>query len=80
MSGIPAERFLISAQAPKDREGFFNFLREQKVEYLVYFNKSDSTPARHFPEAGQVQAERFTLVGHSKSGFLPLDIRLYRVH
>ena len=35
LSGIPAEKFVTSAEAPKDREAFLSFLDRENVEYLV---------------------------------------------
>jgi hypothetical protein len=50
MSGIPAEKFLTSADAPKDVEGFRAFLKEKKVEYLVFpAHQHTSIVTRLFP-------------------------------
>ena len=49
LSGIPPEKFLTSFDAPRDREGFLNYLKEKKVEYLVFVVNQDSTPVRLFP-------------------------------
>src|SRR5258708_14930013 len=40
LSGIPMDKFLTSPDAPKDPEGFFRFLKEKNVEYLVVVTKS----------------------------------------
>lgn len=79
MSGIPAEKFLTSADAPKDRGAFLQFLKDKNVEYLVYIKKEDSTPAKVFNDLGSNGPEPFELVMHSYSNFLPMHIRLFRV-
>jgi len=81
MSGIPEEKFLTSSDAPRDRAGFLAFLKEKQVEYLVFVSKTDSTPAKLFPElkAGTT-TETFGPVMHSRSKFLRMDIWVYRVH
>jgi hypothetical protein len=80
MSGIPEQKFLTSSDAPRDRAGFLTFMKEKRVEYLVYVNKSDSSPAQLFPELNSGQTvEVFEPVLHSSSRFLRIDIWLYRV-
>jgi hypothetical protein len=80
MSGIPDQKFLTSSDAPRDRESFLNFLKEKHVEYLVFVNKGDSTPAKLFPELNDGhQVGPFEPVVHSNSRFLRMDIWLYRV-
>lgn len=79
MSGIPSERFLSSSEAPRDREGFLNYLKEKTVEYVVFIDKGDSTPAKLFPELKNGSGnEVFEPVMHSSSRFLRMDIWLYR--
>jgi hypothetical protein len=81
MSGIPEQKFLTSSDAPRDREGFLNYLREKNVACLVFVNKGDSTPAKLFPELSSGQrVEMFEPVSHSSSRFLSMDIWLYRVN
>lgn len=80
MTGIPESRVLTSSDAPKDRAGFLAWLKEKKVEYLVFVNKGDSTPARLFPElSAGTGNELFEPVMRSSSRFLRMDIWLYRV-
>jgi hypothetical protein len=80
MSGIPEQKFLTSSDAPRDRVAFLAFLKDKNVEYLVFVNKSDSTPAKLFPDLNNGQrVEVFEPVSHSKSRFLRMDIWLYRV-
>ena len=80
MSGIPAEKFLLSSDAPKDRDGFLAFLKEKKVEYLVFIKKEDSTPTKLFPglEYGE-RIDGFEPIFQSQSRFLRMNIWLYRV-
>jgi hypothetical protein len=80
MSGIPAEKFLTSADAPKDAEGFLRYLNEKNVEYLVIVKKDDSTPTRLFPwsEFGE-RVGSYESVIETHAGFLPMNIHLYRV-
>jgi len=79
MSGISAERFLTSLDAPKDRETFIGFLKENEVKYLVFIKNADSTPAKLFPDAESEEPESFDLVMHSYTDFLPMDIWLYQI-
>jgi hypothetical protein len=80
MSGIPAEKFLTSADAPKDRERFLSYLKERNVEYLVIVKKEDSTPSALFPasEYGE-PVGIYKPVMETHVGFLPINIHLYRV-
>jgi hypothetical protein len=79
MSGIPSEKFLTSADAPKDRDSFLTFLKTQNVEWLVVVKKDDSTPSRVFPDSEYGERIRnYEPVMESHSNFLPMDIHLYR--
>jgi hypothetical protein len=81
MSGIPAEKFLTSADAPREREAFLAFLREKNVEYLVFVRRDDSTPAKLFPDLDYGdRLGAFEPIFQSQSRFLPMHIWLYRVH
>jgi len=79
LSGIPTEKFLSSADAPKDVEGFLAFLREKRVEYLVHIKKVGSTPAKLFPDLDSSEPEPFELVMYSYSNFLHTHIRVFEV-
>jgi hypothetical protein len=80
MSGIPEDQLLTTSGAPRDREGFLAFLKQKNVEYLVFVNKIDSTPAKLFPELRDGKSVgTLEPVMHSKSRFLRMDIWLYRV-
>jgi hypothetical protein len=81
LSNIPSENFLSSSEAPRERDAFLNYLKEKQVEFLVFVDKADSTPARLFPglKSGAGN-EIFQPVMHASSRFLPAEIHLYRVH
>lgn len=79
MSGIPAEKFLTSADAPKDADGFVSFLKQKRIDYLVFIHKEDSTPARLFPELEGGSNDRFESLSQSRANFLPTSIWIYRV-
>lgn len=80
LSGIASDSYCSSTDAPRDREGFLVYLKEKNVEYLVFIDKHDSTPARLFPELKHgVGNEMFRPVFHASSRFLPAEIYLYRV-
>src|SRR5262249_38403261 len=79
LSGIPTERFVTSAAAPKSQSEFFRFLREKEITYLVFIKKQDSVPGQLFPDLESKEPDGFDLVVHSYSDFLPIDIWLYRV-
>ena len=51
LSGIAPEKFLTSADAPRDAEHFFTFLHDSQVEYLIFPIHSNSTPVKLFPDS-----------------------------
>jgi len=80
LSGIPPEKFLTSFDAPRDREAFLNYLKEKNVEYLVFIDKGDSTPAKMFPELKNGTGNELTQpVLHARARFLRTDIWVYRL-
>jgi len=80
LSGIPPDRFLTSSDAPRDREGFLAFLKERDVQYLVFVNKADSTPAKQFPDLENGNPnDSFEPLMNSHRRFLLTNIWLYRV-
>jgi hypothetical protein len=79
MSGIPEQKFLTSSDAPRDREGFLNYLKEKNVEYVVFVDKADSTLAKLFPELKSGAANAvFEPVAHRSSKFLRIEIWIYK--
>lgn len=80
MSGLPPEKFVSSSDAPREREGFLNYLEEKNVEYVVFIDKGDSTLARLFPELKNGTGnELMRPVLHARARFLQTDIWLYRL-
>lgn len=80
LSGIAAEKFVTSSEAPKDREGFLAFLKERNVEYMVVVTSSLSTPSRLFPGAEYGEPiGPFESVMNSHSEFMNTNIWVYRV-
>jgi Gpi18-like mannosyltransferase len=80
LSGISADRFVTSADAPRDREGFLNFLRDKNVEYMVFVVNQDSMPVRLFPDGEYGEPiGSFRTVMSSHAEFLYTNIWLYRV-
>lgn len=77
LSGIPEDRFVTSSNVPGDYEGFWSGLRERNVEWLVIAPQPGSTPAKLYPRSGESMAP-YRLATQAQSGFLPIDIRLYR--
>jgi hypothetical protein len=79
LSGIPLERFVSSADAPKDREGFLSFLHDKNVEYLITVQREDSLPAKLFPwsEYGEHIGD-YESVMEAHTEFLPTNIHVYR--
>jgi hypothetical protein len=81
VSGIPTESFLSSTDAPRERSAFIAYLKEKNVEYLVYIEKQDSTPARLFPELKEGRGDdTFEPVMRASSRFLREEIWLYKIH
>ena len=79
LSGISDDRFVTSADAPKEREAFLRFVAQQEIQYLVYIDNQTSTPYMVLPGIGSDYPGLFEYETHSESKFLPTDIRLYRV-
>ena len=81
LSGISAERFLTTSDAPREREAFLTFLTHEHVEYLVVVDREDSTPSKLFRslEYGQ-RIGSFEFMMNRRTAFLPTNIRVYRAH
>jgi len=79
MSGVPPERFVSSSDAPRDREGFLNYLKDKNVDYVVFIKKVDSTAAKLFPELENGTGnDLMKPVLHVRARFLRTDIWVYR--
>lgn len=80
LSGIAPEKFLSSADAPRDRAEFLVFLNEKNVQYLVIVKKEDSIPSNLFPKECGELIGTFESVMHAQSAFLPISICLYQAN
>ena len=79
LSGIPEERFLSSADAPRSSDAFLRFLADKHAEYLIVIEGERSIPFRLFPWVEY--SERigdYESVMHGHSEFLRTDIHVYR--
>jgi len=79
LSGIPADRFLTSADAPKDRVRFLQYLKEKNVEYFVYIRKLDSTATHIFSDAESIKSQGFELVVDHHTVLLSTHIWVFRL-
>ena len=77
LSGIPEDRFVTSADLPRDYDGFWSAVAAENVEWLVIAPQPGSTPAKLYPRYDESMAP-YRLATQVQSSFLPLDIRLYR--
>jgi Dolichyl-phosphate-mannose-protein mannosyltransferase len=79
LSGIPESSFVISSDAPRDREGFVALLKDRKVEYVVIAKEPESTPRKLFPELDSGGSNEFFYREFQVSTrFLPTEIWIYR--
>lgn len=79
MSGIPDDKFVGSPDAPRDRNGFLSYLKQRRVEYLVFVDNQPATPNRIFHDLGDSDYGPLfepLFVRHAR--FLPTEIRVYR--
>jgi len=78
LSGIPEEKFVTSANAPRDREAFLTFLDQNNVEYLIVIETERSRPFELFPWSEyNERIGSFESIMHSHTEFLLTNIRLY---
>jgi hypothetical protein len=79
LSGIAEDRFVASADGPKDSVEFLAFLEQQNVEWLVISARPGSTPTNLFPPPESAACiESFEFVTEARSQFLPINVYLYR--
>ncbi|MFN2579180.1 MAG: phospholipid carrier-dependent glycosyltransferase [Pyrinomonadaceae bacterium] len=79
LSGIPDETFMTSANAPKDREAFLNFLNQENVEYLIVVETERSAPFELFPSSEyNERIGDFQSVMYARSNFIKTNIQVYR--
>jgi hypothetical protein len=77
LSGISEDRFVSSANAPKEHDTFIRFLDDQNVRFLIYAKQPGSTLAIVFPDARSIEANGFKPVMQGYSNFLPIDVRVF---
>lgn len=74
LSGMPADRFVSSTSSPTDSSLFLDYLKENRVEYLVYEKRDRSAAERLFRDLGEERTkDLFSLVATTS-----MDLRLYR--
>jgi len=79
LSGIPEERFVTSANAPKDRETFLNFLSQNNVEYLIVVETERSIPFELFRRSDYSEPiGEFQSIMHAHTKFIRTSIHVYR--
>ena len=79
LSGIPEERFVTSANAPKEREAFLNFLNQNNVEYLIVVETERSTAFELFAwsEYNEPIGD-FQSIMQAHTEFIRTNIHVYR--
>jgi hypothetical protein len=77
LSGIAEDRFVSSANAPKEHDAFIRFLDDQNVRFLIYAKQPGSTLAIVFPDVESIEPNGFKPVMKSYSKFLPIDVRVF---
>ena len=79
LSGISEERFVTSANAPKERENFLSFLDQNNVEYLILVETERSTPFELFPWSEYNDAiGDFQSIMQADTKFIRTNIHVYR--
>jgi hypothetical protein len=74
LAGIPADSFVSSSGSPGDSKSFLGYLRENRVEYLVYERRDRSAVVTLFRDLGEERInDLFQLVASTN-----VDLRLYR--
>jgi hypothetical protein len=78
LSGIPEERFVTSANAPKDRETFLNFLDQNNVEYLIVVETERSMPFELFRRSDYSEPiGEFQSIMYAHTKFIRTNIHVY---
>ena len=74
LAGIPADSFVSSSNSPGDPKSFLGYLKENRVEYLVYEIRDKSAAVTLFRDLGDERInDLFQLVASTNT-----DLRLYR--
>ncbi len=79
LSGIPDERFVSSADAPRDRDSFLKFLNNRNVQYLIVVETERSTPFELYRSAAEYNEPigSYESIMQAHSEFLRTDIHVY---
>lgn len=78
LSGIPAPSFLDSSNSPADPEPFLSFLKENRVEYLVYERREPSAAVDLFRALSDKEINSlFQLMISPNPGAGDLELRVY---
>ena len=79
LSGISEDRFLGSANAPRDPDAFVEYLHQNRVDYLVAIQNETSKPEQLFPnsEYGDPIAD-YEFITEAHTEFLLTNIHVYR--
>lgn len=78
LSGIPASSFIDSSNSPGDPGAFLSFLKESRVEYLVYERREPSAAVTLFGAMSDREiASLFQLLESANPGASNLDLRVY---
>ena len=79
LSGIAPEAFLTSADAPKERGAFIDYLQENHVEYVIAIQDEHSLTDRLFPESEYGDSiGNYELVSAAYTEFLLTNIHVYQ--
>ena len=74
LARIPADSFVSSSSSPGDSSSFLGYLKENRVEYLVYEKRDRSAVVTLFRDLGEERInDLFQLVASTN-----IDLRLYR--
>lgn len=79
LSGIDAEKFLTSTDAPKDSDAFLRFLNEKDVDYLIVVETQGFAPVQLSPRSQD--SERvgdYEPIFAAQTAFIRTRIRVYR--
>ncbi len=80
LSGIREDKFLTSAEAPRDRETFLKFLNDCHVEYLIVVETERSTPFELYRSSAEYNEpiEEYESVLDSRTQFIYTVVHVYR--
>ena len=77
LSGIPEEKFVTSANSPTDRPGIIEFLKDQRVQYLVLVKPAPTHAI--FTDASVAKPASLDVLMYRRTAFIPTEIWLYQL-